>query len=89
MGKEIQIPQGVYKIGRDFYEGIYLIKCMNDFSQISHYYKDEYGDDADDYYSLGGDNSMDLRLDLKNGDKLEISGNVTIQKILNPEILFD
>lgn len=48
-----------------------------------YYVKDEDGDITENIYDLRNNNSNECRLDVVNGDKIEISGSVTMKKLEN------
>ena len=77
MKKDILIPQGKFKVGRDIPEGIYLIAAMNGLSFVSI-------DGANDEYesfTLKKENAMMCHVELKNGDTLIIDGKVKLRLI--------
>ena len=77
MHKEVAIPQGKYRIGRDVPVGVYLIEALNDFSGV----EIQRASGATDSYDLGGDDAKQCHLELQLGDMLEIVGKVKIRRI--------
>ena len=77
--RDIKLPQGKYRVGRDIPEGVYLIGALNDYSFI----KIKNADDEEwgEYYNLGGKDSKICHVEIANGDALLIDGNVIIRFI--------
>ena len=78
MKKDITIPQGKFKIGRDIHEGVYLIAALNELSFVTiHGPKDKY-----EHYTLDEDNNaMMVHVEVEKGDTLTIDGKVIMRHI--------
>ena len=76
MKKDITIPQGKFKIGRDIHEGVYLIAALNELSFVTiHGPNDKY-----EHYTLDEDNNaMMVHVEVENGDTLTIDGKVIMR----------
>ena len=78
MKKDITIPQGKFKIGRDIHEGVYLIAALNELSFVTiHGPNDKY-----EHYTLDEDNNaMMVHVEVEKGDTLTIDGKVIMRHI--------
>lgn len=77
MEKEIIIPQGAYRTGRDIPAGVYIITALNQLSYIT------IADDEDEreWYTLDDDHGMSCHFEVKKGDILKIEGKTKIKRI--------
>ena len=78
MYKDIMLPQGKFKIGRDLPAGIYLMAGLNDFSYVTVKSIEE---DVSDTYTLDEDNAKMVHIEVHNGDIVEIDGRVKARQI--------
>ena len=78
MKKDITIPQGKFKIGRDIHEGVYLIAALNELSFVTiHGPNNKY-----EHYTLDEDNNaMMVHVEVEKGDTLTIDGKVIMRHI--------
>lgn len=78
MKKDITIPQGKFKIGRDIHEGVYLIAALNELSFVTiHGPNDKY-----EHYTLDEDNNaMMVHVEVEKGDTLTIDGKVIMRHV--------
>ncbi|MBQ8319719.1 MAG: SWIM zinc finger family protein [Clostridia bacterium] len=79
MGKEVIIPQGTYKVGRDLPAGVYLVSALNDLSFVT--IDNENDDSRYDHYSLDDDNTKQCRFEVLKGDTLKIEGKAKIKRV--------
>ncbi len=82
LGKSIELPQGLYIVGRDFPEGSFVFHGLSDDGYISIEYKDE--EDEWIYSPYYFDKNPYCRLFLNTGSKLEIHGRVVAEKAEMP-----
>ena len=77
MEKEILIPQGSYRVGRDIPAGVYVITARNDLSFVT------VADDEDDreFYTLDDDNGKSCHFEVQKGEILRIEGKTAIKRI--------
>ena len=78
MKKDILLPQGKFKIGRDLPAGIYLMAGLNDLSYVTIKKPEE---DVSDMYTLDEDNAKMVHIEVNNGDIVEIDGRVKARQI--------
>ena len=78
MKKDVMLPQGKFKIGRDLPAGIYLMAGLNDFSCVTIKRTQE---DTLDMYTLDEDNTKMVHIEVCNGDIVEIEGKVKVRQI--------
>ena len=79
MKRDVRMPQGKYRVGRDIPEGIYLIAALNDYSHIK--IEKEDPQVVDEYYHLDDENSKICHVEIIKGDVMYIDGNVKIRHI--------
>ena len=79
MKRDVRMPQGKYRVGRDIPEGIYLIAALNDYSHIKIEKEDPRV--VDEYYHLNDENSKICHVEIIKGDVMYIDGNVKIRHI--------
>lgn len=79
MKRDITIPQGTYKIGRDLHEGVYLIAGLSELTFI--YIKgpdDKYG-----RYTLDEEDGMIAHVELANEASFEVTSRVILRQVAN------
>ena len=79
MKRDVRMPQGKYRVGRDIPEGIYLIAALNDYSHIK--IEKEDPQVVNEYYYLNDENSKICHVEISRGDVMYIDGNVKIRHI--------
>ena len=79
MKRDVRMPQGKYRVGRDIPEGIYLIAALNDYSHIK--IEKEDSQVVDEYYHLNDENSKICHVEIIKGDVMYIDGNVKVRHI--------
>ncbi len=79
MGKEVIIPQGTYKVGRDLPAGVYLVSVLNDISLVT--IDNDNDDSRYDHYSLSDDNTKQCRFEVLSGDIIRIEGKAKIKRV--------
>lgn len=79
MKRDVRMPQGKYRVGRDIPEGIYLIAALNDYSHIK--IEKEDPQVVDEYYHLNDENSKICHVEISIGDVMYIDGNVKLRHI--------
>ena len=79
MKRDVRMPQGKYRVGRDIPEGIYLIAALNDYSHIK--IEKEDPQVVDEYYHLDDENSKICHVEIIKGDVMYIDGNVKVRHI--------
>ena len=77
MSKDVMLPQGKFKIGRDLEAGIYLIAGLNDLTFVTVIDIEE----NEDMYTLNSDNSKMVHVELEDGYILEIEGKAKVRQI--------
>lgn len=75
MKKDILLPQGTFKIGRDIPEGIYLIAAINNLSFITILG----AQNKCEHYTLNEENTLMCHVELKKGDTITIDGSVKLR----------
>ena len=77
--KEIKLPQGKYKVGRDIPEGIYLFAGLADYGYI----RIEKGTDesAVEIYHLDDENGRMCHLEIARGETMTVDGNMRARYI--------
>ena len=81
MKKDIIIPQGRFKIGRDIHEGVYLVAALNDMSWVTIYGPGGVNDKYE-HYTLDDENySKLIHIEVAKGDELVIDGRVKMRHI--------
>ena len=79
MNKEILIPQGIYRVGRDLPAGVYLITALVDGGMVT---VKNYGESyKNDLFILDQTSSLSCQLDLEKGDTLHLHGKFKIKRI--------
>ena len=81
MKKDITIPQGKFKIGRDIHEGVYLIAALNDMSWVTIYGPGGLNDKYEHYTLDDENNSKLVHIEVEKGDVLVIDGRVKMRHI--------
>ena len=79
MKRDVRMPQGKYRVGRDILEGIYLIAALNDYSHIK--IEKEDPQVVNEYYHLDDENSKICHVEIIKGDVMYIDGNVKVRHI--------
>ena len=79
MKRDVRMPQGKYRVGRDIPEGIYLIAALNDYSHIK--IEKEDPQVVNEYYHLDDENSKICHVEIIKGDVMYIDGNVKVRHI--------
>ena len=79
MKRDVRMPQGKYRVGRDIPEGIYLIASLNDYSHVKIEKEDPKA--VNEYYHLDDENSKICHVEIVKGDVMYIDGNVKIRHI--------
>lgn len=79
MKRDVSMPQGKYRVGKDIPEGIYLIAALNDYSHIKIEKEDPQA--VNEYYHLDDENSKICHVEIIKGDVMYIDGNVKIRHI--------
>ena len=77
MGKEVLIPQGTYRVGRDIPAGVYIITALNKLSYVT--IADDY--DEREWYTLDEDHGNSCHFEVKKGDILKLEGKTKIKRI--------
>ena len=79
MKRDVRMPQGKYRVGRDIPEGIYLVVALNDYSHIK--IEKEDPNVVNEYYQLDDENSKICHVEIVKGDVMYIDGKVKIRHI--------
>ena len=81
MKRDVKMPQGKYRVGRDIPEGVYLIAALNDYSYIKIEKPDPHV--VNEHYSLQDEDSKICHVEIVKGDVMYIDGNVKIRHVVN------
>ena len=76
MEKEVLIPQGTYRVGRDIPAGVYIITALNKLSYVT--IADDY--DEREWYTLDEEHGNSCHFEVKKGDILKIEGKTKIKR---------
>ena len=76
MKKEILIPQGAYRAGRDIPAGVYIVTAVNDYGSVT-----IVEERSEEWYELNEENGKSCHFELKKGDVLKIEGKMKISRI--------
>lgn len=77
MKKDILLPQGTFKIGRDIPGGIYLIAAINDLSFVTILG----ANNKYEHYTLNEDKTFMCHVELEKGDTMTIDGRVKMRHV--------
>ena len=80
--RDMIIPQGRYKIGRDISEGIYLFAALNDLSLIT-IERDK--DFVNSEFTLSCETTPICHFEIKSGEIMIINGKVMVHQLSNPD----
>ena len=79
MKRDVRIPQGKYRVGRDIPEGIYLVAALNDYSYVK--IEKEDPQVVNEHYCMDDENGKICHIEIANSDVVYIDGNVKIRHI--------